>query len=184
MAIGILLLVGIAIVSPNALNQRVDRWLHPQTPKPAAAWAVGTEADVELTLIAADSRRLNCAHDQEFEGVHCGYAANKRPWPRAPNAPLDDNDANIIQPYRTADTNVLILVAGLWAQPELALRVHREPPSVDVDKQLRFVAYCRVRFVGELKGGALRWESGGKWIDNDTGLVAKALHCTLEAPKG
>jgi hypothetical protein len=39
-----------------------------------------------------------------------------------------------------------------------------------------------VRFVGELKGGALRWESPGKWLDNESALVAKAQHCTLERP--
>jgi len=39
----------------------------------------------------------------------------------------------------------------LQPQPELALRLHREPPNYyDVKKQARFVAYCKVRFVGEL----------------------------------
>lgn len=183
LGIGIMLLAGIALVSPNMMNNWLDRTLHPQTPKPVASWKVGEEADVELTVITADSRRLNCAHDQELEGLHCGFTAAKRPWPRPSNALLDDNDERVIQPYRTADTNALILVAGLWAQPEVALRLHREPPTpTEIDKQLRFVAYCKVRFIGELKGGALRWESPGKWLDHDSALVAKPVHCTLTRP--
>jgi hypothetical protein len=183
--VGIALLIGIASVAPQGMNSWLDRTLHPQEPKPAVNWAVGTEANVEITLITADSRRLHGAHDESVEGVHCGYTANKKPWPKTPGAVIDDNDENVIQPYRTADTNALIFVAGLWAQPELALRLHREPPThYDTDKQLRFVAYCRVRFIGELKKAALRWESGGKWHDDQTALVAQPLRCTLEAPSG
>jgi hypothetical protein len=183
--IGIALLTGIVIVAPQKLNAWLDRTLHPQTPKPPAKWEVGTEADVELTLITADAKRLHCAHDEMIGAAHCGYTANKRPWQRKAGAPVDDNDEHVIQPYRTADTNALILVSGLWAQPALALRLHREPPNVgDVGKQLRFVAYCKVRFVGELSKAALRWDTGGKWHDDQTALVAQPVSCTLEAPNG
>lgn len=185
LGIGIALLAGIALVAPQWLNAWIDRTLHPQTPKPAAKWEIGTEANVELTLITADAKRLHCAHDEMIGAAHCGYTANKRPWQRQPGAPMDDNDENVIQPYRTADTNALILVSGLWAQPELAMRLHREPPNVsDVDKQLRFVAYCKVRFVGELKKAALRWDTGGKWHDDQEAFVANPVSCTLEAPNG
>jgi hypothetical protein len=183
--IGVALLVGIAAVAPQGMNSWLDRTLHPAEPKPAVSWTVGSEANVELTLITADSQILHCAHDETIEGAHCAYTANKKPWPRTPGAVLDDNDENVIRPYRTADTNALILVAGLWAQPELAMRVHREPPGhYDADKQLRFVAYCKVRFIGELKKAALRWQSGGKWHDDQTALVARPQRCTLEAPSG
>jgi hypothetical protein len=183
--IGVGMLVGIALISWQTLNLWIDRLVHPTAPRPVATWQVGTEADVEVTLITPDAKRLNCAHDAVIEEVHCGYAANKRPWRRAPNAPLDDNDELVIQPYRTADTNALILVSGLWAQPELALRLHREPPNVsDVDKNLRFVAYCRVRFVGELERVSLRWDNAGKWAEEPKALVAKPLRCTLEPPNG
>lgn len=185
MLIGVALLFGIAAVAPQGLNAWLDRLIHPNEVKPAATWEIGTEADVEITLITADSRRLHCAHDEVFEGAHCGYGANKRPWPRTPGAVLDDNDENVIQPYRTADTNALILVAGLWSQPELALRLHREPPGhYDTDKLLRFVAYCRVRFVGEMKKAALRWDTGAKWNDDQSALVAKPVRCTLDEPEG
>lgn len=181
--IGIALLFGIAAVSPQGLNSWLDRKLHPKDVKPAAEWTVGSEADVQLTLITADARRLHCAHDAELEGYHCAYKANKRPWPKPPGALLDDNGHHLIQPYRTADTNALILVGGLWAEPELALRVHREPPThYEADKLIRFVAYCRVRFIGKLEKAALRWDLGGAWTDDQTALVARPLSCTLEPP--
>jgi hypothetical protein len=183
--IGIAMLVGMGIISWQGLNVVIDRTLHPKEPKPVAAWKVGEEADVELTLITPDAKRLQCAHDTTLEGVHCGYTAAKRPFRRAPNAPFDDNDEAVIQPYRTADTNALVLVSGLWAQPELALRLHREPPVMgDVDKNLRFVAYCRVRFVGELEQVSLRWDTNAKWGEEPKAMVAKAVRCTLEPPNG
>ena len=183
--IGIAMLVGMGIISWQGLNVVIDRTLHPKEPKPVAAWKVGEEADVELTVITPDAKRLQCAHDTTLEGVHCGYSAAKRPFRRAPNAPFDDNDEAVIQPYRTADTNALVLVSGLWAQPELALRLHREPPVMgDVDKNLRFVAYCRVRFVGELEKVALRWDTNAKWGEEPKAMVGKALRCTLEPPNG
>ena len=183
--IALLLLGGIALVSWQWLNAWLDRTLHPRPRKAAATWATGAEADVEITLITADAKRLACASDTEIEGVHCGYGASKRPWRRTPNAPFDDNDVNVIQPYRTADTNVLILVSGLWAQPELATRLHREPPNLaDVDKHLRFVAYCRVRFVGEIEKLSTRWDTAGKWTDEPKAMLAKPIRCTLEPPNG
>jgi hypothetical protein len=182
--LGIAMLFGIGVISWQWLNVWVDRGLHPRPPKAVAAWAVGSEADVQITLITADAKRLACAHDSEVEGVHCAYTANKRPWRRTPNAPLDDNDEHVIQPYRTADTNQLILVSGLWAEPELALRLHREPPNLaDVDKHLRFVAYCRVRFVGEFTAIGTRWDTNAKWGEDAKSFVAKPVRCTLEPPK-
>jgi hypothetical protein len=185
LAIGILLLAGIALVAPQNMNAWVDRQLHPTPVKSTETWELGKEGHVELTLITADAKRLNCAHDQVLEGQHCGFSANKHAWPRVPGQLSDDNDYTVIQPYRTADTNALILVSGVWAQPELALRVHREPPSYyDVKKQMRFVAYCKVRFIGELTNVSLRWDTGGKWQDEPKAMVAQALSCTLEPPTG
>jgi len=183
--LGIAMLVGMGIISWQGLNAVIDHTLHPKAPKPVAAWKVGDEADLELTLITPDAKRLQCAHDTTLDGVHCAYAANKRPFRRVPDAPFDDNDEAVIQPYRTADTNSLVLVSGLWAEPELALRLHREPPVVgDIDKNLRFVAYCRVRFVGELEKVSLRWDTNAKWGDEPKAMVAKPLRCTLDPPNG
>jgi hypothetical protein len=181
--VGIAMLAGIAIVANNWLNQGIERTLDPPKAKPVVQWAVGQEADLAITLITADMGRLSCASDTVVDGVHCAFDGNKRRWPRAPDAPLDDNNADIIQPYRTADTNQLVYVSGLWAQPELAMRVHREPPdSVPTDKLLRFVAYCRARFVGELKQAGTRWDNAAAWQGDATALVAKPLSCTLKSP--
>lgn len=183
--LGVGMLAAIGFVAWQWPNGVIDRALHPKQPKAVATWAVGSEADVELTLITADAKRLSCAHDQTIDGVHCGFTANKSRWRRVQNAPFDDNDEQVIQPYRTADTNALLLVSGLWAEPELALRVHREPPMLDnVDKHLRFVAYCRVRFVGELESVSTRWDTKGKWVEEPRAFVAKPVSCTLQPPNG
>ncbi len=182
---GLVFLFGISVISAQQFNTWVDRKLHPPKVKAASVWQVGKEAQVQLTLVTADARRLNCAHDAVIEGQHCGFTSNKHTWPRAPGELADDNDVEIIQPYRTADTNALILVSGVWAQPELAWRVHREPPSYyDIKKQVRFVAYCDVRFIGELENVSLRWETGGKWLSEPKALVAQALRCSLNEPEG
>jgi hypothetical protein len=183
--VGIAFLAGIAIVANQRLNLAIDGRLNPEPPKPKVdAWAVGKEADVQITLITDDSRRLACASDTVVEDTHCSSDGKKRRWPREPSAPLDDNNVDVIQPYRTADTNQLLYVAGLWAEPELAMRLHREPPDqFAADKLLRFVAYCRVKFVGEMKQASVRWEQGGQWQDEQSALVAKPLRCTLSEPE-
>jgi hypothetical protein len=184
-ALALAFLVGIALVASQGMNLWLDRHIHPTPIKAAETWEIGKEAQLELTLVTADARRLNCAHDQVLAGQHCGFSANKHAWPRAPGELADDNDYDVIQPYRTADTNALVLVSGIWAQPELALRVHREPPAYyDVKKQARFVAYCKVRFVGELTNVSLRWDTGARWQEEPKAMVAQALSCTLEPPTG
>jgi hypothetical protein len=179
------MLVGMALIASQPLNRRIDRLLFPAEPKPAVTWTVGSEANVELTLITADFQRLNCASDATVDGYRCDFQANKRRWPRLASDPVDDNKETVIQPYRTADTNSLVMVGGLWAEPELALRLHKEAPShFPEKKQLRFVAYCRVKFVGKLEDASLRWQRAAKWFDKQSGLVAKPLHCTLTPPEG
>jgi hypothetical protein len=182
--VGIAFLAGIAIVANQRLNQVIDWRLNPEPPKPKTGdWVVGKEVDVQITLITDDSRKLGCASDTVVEGTHCSSDGKRRRWPRDPSAPLDDNNVDIIQPYRTADTNQLLYVAGLWAQPELAMRLHREPPDqFAADKLLRFVAYCRVKFVGELKQAGVRWDQGAQWQEEPSALVAKPLQCTLSEP--
>src|SRR5688572_25470773 len=67
--VGIALLAGIGLVSWQTLNVLIDHTLHPKAPKPVATWQVGSEADVEITLITPDAKRLNCAHDATVENV-------------------------------------------------------------------------------------------------------------------
>lgn len=183
-AIGIAMLLGIALIANKYLERFIERTLDPpKPPKPAAQWTIGAEADIEITLITDDARRLACASDTVIEGKRCTHDGKRRRTPRAPNAPLDDNNADLIQPYRTADTNQLVFVAGLWAQPALALRLHREPPDVIAsDKLIRFVAYCRVRFIGELTDAETRWDTTAAWQGKSSALVAEPLRCSLEPP--
>ncbi len=183
MAFALGLLILISLVANNLFNRQVDKLFDPQPDKPREAWEIGGEADVQITLITADRGRLECAHGEQFEGLHCAYDQDKRRIRRQPGAPLDDDRLSIIQPYRTADTNSLILVAGLWAQPELAYRVHLEPPTLyPAKKQLRFVAYCHVAFVAKLDEVALRWDTGAKWQTSKNAMVARAERCTLDEP--
>ena len=151
----------------------------PTVPKPHT-WAVGGKTTVAITLITADYNKLACASDKSFEGFHCAYKSETESWPREPGAPIDDNKASIIQPYRTWLDNQLILVAGLWAQPVLALRLHREPPvGVDEEKLARFVIECDVKFIGELTGGKLRWNPGQWVVPDQKPMVAKPESCKI-----
>src|SRR5688572_24599319 len=63
-------------------------------------WKIGGKSTLRITLVTADYGTLACAADKEFEGKHCANKSESEAWPRDPNAPLDDNKANIIQPYR------------------------------------------------------------------------------------
>jgi hypothetical protein len=153
---------------------------------PTTAWSVGETATVAITLITADYNKLACAAEKELDGAHCQYKSEKDLWPRGSDTPLDDNKANIIQPYRTATDNKLIMVSGLWAQPEVAMRLHKEPPQgVAEEKLARFIAQCEVKFVGNLPDMKLRWNPSGGWTNPDTQeppLVAKPVSCKVMNP--
>jgi len=142
---------------------------------------VGSKGTVKLTLITADYNKLACASESVFEGYHCAYKTETETFPREPGAPLDDNKAKIIHPYRTWLDNTLVMVAGLWAQPALALRLHREPPmGVEEDKLARFIVECEVTFIGVLANGSkLRWNPG-QWVNPDmNATVARPDSCKL-----
>ncbi|MCC6214382.1 MAG: hypothetical protein IT376_05910 [Polyangiaceae bacterium] len=139
----------------------------------------GAPGEVSVTLITADQGRLACASDRELEGHRCEYKTDKERWPPPPGAPADDNKANVIQPYRTSSDNKLIMIAGLWAEPTLALRLHREPPGVvEMKKQARFVATCKVRPLGKLDS-RVRWDLGQPWSNDGVAWVVKAEQCRL-----
>ncbi len=143
-------------------------------------WRKGNTASVQITLVTADYDNLHCASAKALDGAHCGYKSETEIWPRDPSEPIDDNKKNIIQPYRTWPDNQLILVAGLWATPAVAMRLHDEPASGVAEKKLaRFVATCQVRFLGELDGSKLHWQAGGKWLDQPHANVARALSCKI-----
>jgi hypothetical protein len=145
-----------------------------------STWRKGNTSEVRITLVTADYNNLACASDKTLGGVHCGYKAESEPWPKDPSQPIDDNKKSIIQPYRTWPDNQLILVAGLWATPAVAMRLHDEPSAgVEAKKLARFVATCKVRFLGQLDGAKLHWTPGGKWLDQGRATVARALSCTI-----
>lgn len=183
--------IKMACPGPLCIQHQLGRWYDPPTlpgHTDTSTWKEGTEQDVYLTLIGADSYLLSCADPQNIDGVHCGFEGPGRRWPR--EGPLSDvNRSSVIQPYRTAPDNKLILVAGIWATPELAMRLHQEPPrELRKAKLSRFVARCRVSFLGGMKKPELRW--GPKdafaapvaedYYDNrDVIPVARALSCNI-----
>jgi hypothetical protein len=170
----------VAIIPESKLGTLIE----PKDPVDTSAtnWKVGGKATVGITLITADYNKLACASDQVIEGFHCAFKSETESFPRDPGAPLDDNKAKLIQPYRTPETNKLILVPGLWAQPDVALRLHREPTvGVDEEKLARFTVKCDVKFIGSLPMDKtkLRWNPG-QWVTPDMeAIVARPESCKI-----
>jgi hypothetical protein len=146
-----------------------------------STWQVGNTGKLKVTLITADSKLLFCAADKVIDGAHCGYKTETDAWPADPSAPADDNDINVIQPYRTWPDNKLILIAGLWAEKHMAMRLHREPPAgVQPTTLARFVADCEVKFVGSLDAPKLRWNPGAAWqSEPGPAMVARPVNCVI-----
>jgi hypothetical protein len=172
------LVLGLTVIPMSQLGNLFEP-KDPTVPKPTT-WQVGTRATVAITLITADYNKLTCAHEKEFSNYHCAFKSENEAWPRDPSAPLDDNKATIVQPYRTWLDNQLILVGGLWAQPALATRLHREPSQgVDEEKLARFVTECQVIFIGKMEGVKLRW-GPGQWTNPDMApMLAKPESCKI-----
>lgn len=176
-AIGMLL--GLALIANPRFNQELVSRFAPREPyTDVRKWKVGAEGDLRVTVITADAHRLSCGSDAEFEGARCAYKSDAKPWP--PNAEETDPGATLIQPYRTSPDNQLILLAGLWAQPALSMRLHREPPQgVPVKRLQRFEARCRVKFLGEVKDVKVRWDTTARFYSEARAFVAKPLRCTI-----
>ncbi|HEY2405907.1 MAG TPA: hypothetical protein VGI10_07890 [Polyangiaceae bacterium] len=178
-------ILGAATLIPST---NLGNLLEPPDPpgSDVANWVPGKTGTIRLTVVTADEASLTCASPQSFEGKHCAYKSESEPWPRDPNQPLDDNKVDIIQPYRTWLDNKLILVSDVWAQPELALRVHREPAAgMQADKLARFVTECKVKFVGRMDKPDLRWQPGQAWGVEQQTIVAAATECKIiDEPSG
>lgn len=172
-------ILAVMLIVPFTLARFMPQEAQPETTD-VRSWNVGSTANVRITLITADFNLLSCAAPQAIEGKHCASKSENEPWPADPSAPIDDNKASIIQPFRTYPDNKLILVAGLWADPTMALRLHREPSAgVRPDKLARFVANCKVKFIGKLEAAKLRWNPGGPWQNEGPALVAQPIECKL-----
>jgi hypothetical protein len=172
------LVLGLTVIPMSNIGSLIEP-KDPTIPKPNT-WTVGTKAAVAITLITADYNKLFCASDKDYSGYHCGFKSETEQWPREPGKPLDDNKASVIQPYRTWLDNQLVLVAGLWSQPAVATRLHREPAGgVEEDKLARFVVECQVTFIAKMDGVKLRW-GPGQWTNPDMNpMLAKPESCKL-----
>lgn len=148
-----------------------------------AEWKVGTKGTVHVTLITADYDKLDCADKRKVGEFHCAFEEEKKPFPRAPDAPYDDNKLTTLQPYRTTDGQLLFL-AGLWAQPEISMRLHREPGRNVAEKRLaRFVTECQVEFLEEWPDAQYRWSPRDNFGKGETAMVARPIEChVFEGP--
>lgn len=159
-------------------------WFERPSEKPtstAADWKVGGSAVVRISVVTGDFNTLACVSDQVVDGAHCGFRGETEIWPSAPGEPLDDNKKNVIQPYWTFPDNQMLMVAGLWAEPHVAMRLHQEPPAaVPAKKLARFVARCTLRFVGELPASKIRWGLGQQWSAGAASVVARPDSCEIE----
>jgi hypothetical protein len=159
----------------------LGRLISQKAPESAARtdWKVGTKGTVHVTLITADYDKLDCADKRKVSDLHCAYEEEKKPFPKAPDAPYDDNKKTILQPYRTTDGQLLFL-AGLWAQPEIAMRLHREPArSVPEKKLARFVTECQVDFLEEWTDAMYRWSPRDAFGKGEVAMVARPIECHI-----
>jgi hypothetical protein len=159
----------------------LGRIIAKKAPESAARteWKVGTKGIVHVTLVTADYDKLDCADKRKVGGMHCAFEEEKKPFPKDPEAPYDDNKRNILQPYRTTDGQLLFL-AGLWAQPEISMRLHREPGrNVPEKKLVRFVTECEVEFLEEWQGALYRWSPRDAFAKGETAMVARPVECHI-----
>jgi hypothetical protein len=181
------LLLGAMVIFPftplaktvDGISKRFAESSKSETSDPSQ-WKVGAIKNVKVSVVTADYELLSCAAEAEFEGVHCEHKSESDRWPRAENEPLDDNKRLVIQPYRTWPDNVLISIAGLWAHPDVAMRLHNEPSAgIQNNKLARFIVECRLKFVGTLQQPKLRWFHGQPWQTEGSVIVGKAESCKI-----
>lgn len=178
------LVVALALALAMSLlpSSGLGRMITKTSPRTAdrATWTVGQKATIHLTVVTDDYEKLGCADKRTAKNqAHCAYKNEKQRFPTDANAPVDDNKAKTLQPYRTTDKN-LLLAAGLWAQPEVAMRVHEEPSrGVSKSKLARFVVSCEAHFLEEWEGSLIRWAPNEKWSDQGKAMVADLSDCTI-----
>lgn len=181
LVVSLLLLGLIGVMSCDVVNTKLDQMFEKSGAVPdPSTWKAGAVVDVEITLITKDEGRLDCSDDRELKGAHCAFKKNRARWPVDAAGVVDDNRVDIIQPYRTATGNHLVMVAGMWATPALALRLHQESPRGVAETELkRFVARCQLEFLGDLPNLDIRWGTTSEWYAEKVGPVARAKWCTI-----
>jgi hypothetical protein len=177
----IVFLAGTSLFANAQFNDYVQKNFIRKEPVITYNLEPGATTELDLTVVTGDAKRLMCGADKELEGTHCAmYSDKRRFWPRPEGAPMDDNYKDIIQPYRTLAHNQLVLVSGLWAQPEVAMRVHQESPdALPVKRQARFTALCKVKMLGKLDEVQVRWEPGQQWYTEKNAPVGRVESCKI-----
>lgn len=117
-----------------------------------AAWKVGSEVPVDITLVAADAANLACASGAEVAGKHCAFETTAKRSSKG-----DADDKTLLRPYTTTDGRSF-LGAGLWTEPALG----KSLPSS------RFHVSCTFVIEGKLANPQVRWLANGLWNDTDT----------------
>lgn len=178
MIIALALALAMIIIPQQSTLRNAITKTSPQTTV-REAWKVGQTANVHLTVVTADYTQMACADTRSSGEAHCEYENERERWPQKADAPLDDNKRTILQPYRTTDKNLLFL-PGLWAQPEVAMRLHTEPAQGVSEKKLaRFVVDCEVKFLEEWQNAIVRWKPNERWSNQGTAMVGELVSCRI-----
>lgn len=177
MVIAVAFALAMSVIPVSGLGQYITK----TTPETAAraSWRVGQTASIHLTVVTSDYVHLACAMKNRAGDDHCEFKNEREKFPSTQPSPVDDNKLHILQPYRTTDRN-LILAAGLWAQPQVAQRLHDEPPLPSKEASLaRFVIACEVKFVEEWKDTMVRWKQRERWTNQGTAMVTEVQSCEI-----
>jgi len=138
-----------------------------------SALGPGSVVEVPLTLITADKHDLSCAFEAEVAGQRCEYL---RPF--APT-PIDPTKSPL-QPFLSLDRQ-MFLIAGLFAEPNVARRYAEElPEGVPRERLRRFTARCRLKLLAGVAGAFVRFGPGAAWGAAPPLHVAQVLSCRVE----
>ncbi len=177
MVIAVAFALAMSVIPVSGLGKYITKTA-PETAA-RASWKVGQTANIHLTVVTADFKELGCAMGKTQGENHCEFKNEREQFPVAAGEPVDDNKEHVLQPYRTTDQN-LILTAGLWAQPEVAMRLHTEPPLGTSKKTLaRFVVACDVKFLEEWEDTLVRWKQRERWSNQGTAMVTELQRCEI-----
>ena len=177
----------IGAMACDLIHDRAARALSPDpvtSPNPTR-WTKGRTATLDLALASTDYHGSDCAAKGHLEGYRCQYKQNlsRFEWPKVTPrpVPVDNNRGYFIQPYRTAHQGHLLFIAGLWATPGVAYRVHQEKVP-ETGAAVSFIARCQLRFLGEFNNVYSRWKKNGAWEAHAKTPVALAERCTVNPP--
>jgi hypothetical protein len=140
----------------------------------AAAYEIGQEIDVSITLVTTDARALACGSPEVVADHHCEFETSKQKWSKTQGKP---QPMEILAPYKTTDDR-LFLVPDLWREPALAQRLSIDPPNFN-QEHARFVANCKLKIEGKIDKIETRWQYNGKWGEATDAWVGTISACLL-----